>query len=385
MNKKNNLIPRFYTPEKKQSFFLFGPRGTGKSFFLKNFFPNALVIDLLDDATFLKFSNDPSRLGPIVHSLKDGDVLIIDEVQKAPQLLSKIHQLIEDDKFPQIQYILTGSSSRKLKRVGTDLLGGRAILNFMHPFMASELKEKFSLKKNLELGLLPVVLGAANPEATLASYIAVYLREEVKQEGLVKNLESFSRFLEVMSFSHGEVMNLSNIARECSIKRSTIDGYLEVLEDLLIAYRIPCFKKKNRKLTIDTDKFYYFDVGVFKSLRPNGPLDDPKSLLGPALEGLVIQNLKAWISYRKQREELYYWRTKAGNEVDVIIYGPQIFWAIEIKNSSKFSKSDLSGLESFNEDYPSAECFFLYRGENKEKHGKIKCLPIEEFLLGLTK
>lgn len=374
------MIKRFFTPPKKQSFFLFGPRGTGKTRFLKNWRKDAVFIDLLDDATFMRFSSNPAHLEPIVQSLQAGQTLVVDEVQKCPPLLSKVHQIMEDDDFPSIQFVLTGSSSRKLKRYGVDLLAGRAIVTTMHPFLGVELGERFDLERSLKLGLIPVVTQSETPELTLSSYIAVYLREEVKQEGLVKNLEAFTRFLEAMSFSHGEILNLSNVARECSVKRSTVDGYLGVLEDLLLGYRLPPFKKLNRKSIVDSDKFYFFDVGVYRSLRPVGPLDPPGNVLGAALEGLVLQNLKAWVAYFIPEARIFFWRTEAGTEVDFVIYGPKIFLAIEVKNTSHVQKSDLSGLKSFGEDYPKVKCFFLFRGKVPEKHGSINCVPVESFL-----
>ena len=383
MQKKTqkNEIHRQFNPPKKQSYFLFGPRGTGKSQFLKSTYPSCKILDLLDDATQLRFLTRPESLEPIIKAMKDGDIFVADEIQKVPSLLSKIHQLIEDKSFPRVQYILTGSSARKLKAVGVDLLAGRALNRQMHPFLASELGSKFNLNASLETGLLPVVWGSNDPLDTLKSYVAMYVKEEVKQERLVRDVAAFSRFLEAISFSHGEILNLSNVARECESKRSTVDSYLEILEDLMLGYRIPPFKKKNRKITVSSDKFYYFDCGVYKSLRPVGPLDDPGSIHGPALEGLVLQNLRAWASYQNIGVEIFFWRTEAQNEVDFIVYGKNIFWAIEVKNSKRMSAKDFSGLKSFSEDYPQAKCFLLYRGSQTEVHHNIQCLPVEEFLL----
>jgi predicted AAA+ superfamily ATPase len=376
-------IQRFFQPPENQSYFLFGPRGTGKSRFLRNYYPKAQFLDLLDGATYFQYQNNPSRLNALVAAMNDNQTLVIDEVQKIPSLLSQVHQILESDEYPKIQFVLTGSSSRKLKRQGVDLLAGRAVLRHMHPFLACELGSSFNLQNSLQQGLIPLVLGSHQSDETLSSYISVYLREEVKQEGLVKNLEAFSRFLEALSFSHGEILNLSNISRECSVKRSTLDGYLEVLEDLLLGFRIPPFKKRNRKSTVDSEKFYFFDTGVFRSLRPIGPLDEPLKIQGPALEGLVIQNIKAWASYRQNKEQIYFWRTEAGNEVDIIIYGPKTFEAIEVKNTQKIRPEDLSGLQSFAKDYPTANLKLLYRGKTREKYHKIECIPVEDYLLSL--
>jgi len=378
---KNKKIDRHFKPPKNQSFFLFGPRGTGKSQFLKATYPNCKVLDFLDEATQLKFLTRPESLEPVVMAMKNRDILVADEIQKVPNLLSKIHQIMEDDSYPKVQFILTGSSARKLKSAGIDLLAGRALSKQMHPFLASELGSKFNLNTSLEIGLIPVVWSSESPLETLKSYIALYIKEEVKQERLVQNIAAFSRFLEALSFSHGEILNLSNVARDCESKRSTVDGYLEILEDLLLGYRISPFKKKNRKATVNSDKFYYFDCGVFKSLRAVGPLDDSAAVQGPALEGLVLQNLRAWASYQNKGVEIFFWRTEAKSEVDFIVYGENIFWAIEVKSSKKISPKDFSGLHSFSEDYPQAKCFFLYRGAHAEKHGAIHCLPVEDFLL----
>lgn len=383
MENTKNKIKRAFLPPNDQSYFLFGPRGSGKSQFLKDFYKNVTVLDLLDDKTHIQYSSHPEKLEPLVLAMKDKEILVIDEVQKAPNLLAKIHQLMEDNNFPNITYILTGSSSRKLKRQGIDLMAGRAIVRRMHPFIASELGPLFNLEERLSLGMLPLVWGSNNPKETLESYIALYLREEVKMERLVKNLESFSRFLEAMSYSHGEVLNLSNVSRDCGVKRSTCDGHLEILEDLLLGYRLPIFKKKNRKQTIDSDKFYFFDTGVYQALKPQGPLDDPGTTKGPALEGFVEQHLRSWISYRNNGDNMFYWRTKAGNEVDFVLYGPDLFEAIEVKNSRSIKKSDLSGLSSFLEDYPQANATLLYRGKNKEIHHGITCVPVEDYLTNL--
>jgi len=376
------MIQRLFNPPKKQSYFVFGPRGTGKSQFLRDLYPEAVTLDFLDEKTQFDYSVHPENLESVVEAMSDHEVLVIDEVQRAPMVLAKIHQIMEDPKFPKIIFVLTGSSARKLKREGVDLLAGRALVKTMHPFVASELgKSHFSFETRLRLGMLPLVWAAANKKETLDSYIALYLKEEVKAERLVKNLSAFSRFLEAMTYSHGEVLNLSNMSRESGVKRSTCDGYLEILEDLLLGYRIPIFKKKNRKQTIDSDKFYFFDSGVFQALKPKGPLDDPSSTLGPALEGFVEQHLRAWVNYRNKNEQIYYWRTKSGNEVDFVIYGENTFQAIEVKNSVNVRNSDLSGLKSFISDYPQASPFLLYRGDKRLKIGNIKCIPVEDFLL----
>lgn len=374
---------RSFKPPKEQSYFLFGPRGVGKSRLLSQLYPKALFIDLLHERTLTLFLSQPERLVSLIHPMKDNSVVVIDEVQRAPSLLSSVHRIMESNEFPKIKFVLTGSSSRKLKKAGVDLLAGRALIKNLYPFTAFEMGPSFNMKRALETGLVPLVVSANYPQETLDAYIGIYLKEEVKQEGLVRNLESFSRFLEVMCFSHGEIMNLSNVARESSIKRSTVDGYLSILEDLLLGYRIPTFKIKNRKQTVESEKFFYFDVGVFNSLCPQGILENPNQFKGQRLEGLVAQCLRAWISYRGKKEQLFFWRTHADTEVDFVVYGPSLFLAIEVKSTREVRPEHLRGLRSFAEDYPTAQRIFLYMGDHERVIQGVRCIPVGKYLLSL--
>ena len=364
-----------------QSFFLFGPRGTGKSTWLKQHYSGAVVIDLLAPEVFRSYSARPERLREVTSGAKS-KTIIIDEVQKIPELLDVVHALIEEG--AGFQFILTGSSARKLKRTGVDLLAGRAIVKTMHPFMAAELGETFSLAESLQRGLVPLVTSSPSPDETLASYVALYLKEEVQMEGVVRNIGAFSRFLEAVSFSHGSTMNVSEVARECQVKRKTVDNYLAVLDDLLLSFRVPIFTRRAKRHLISHPKFYYFDSGVFRSLRPTGPLDSPHEIDGAGLEGLVAQHLRAWIAYSNKPCDLSYWRTKAGIEVDFVLYGQDTFWAIEVKNSAKINSNMLKGLLSFREDYPEAQAILLYRGQERLMINGILCLPCEQFLRDLV-
>ena len=375
------LIPRIFKAP-KYHFFLFGPRGTGKTTLLKNLYPDALWIDLLQPDIFRSYSARPERLREVVLGNLDKKVVVIDEIQKVPQLLDVVHSLIE--RKLKIQFILTGSSARKLKRTGVDLLAGRAIKKTFHPFMAVELGNKFNIDKALQHGLLPLVVASDNPKEVLKTYVALYICEEVQMEGLVRNIGGFSRFLEAISFSHGSVLNISNVARECEVERKTVEGYIAILEDLLLAFRIPVFSKHAKRKVISHPKFYYFDTGVYRSLRPYGPLDKPQDIEGCALEGLVAQHLLAWTSYRQKRNRIYFWRTPSGSEVDFIVYGEDVFWAIEVKNTTRLRPEDLRSINNFKEEYPECKAFFLYRGKERLKKEKVFCMPCEEFLLNLT-
>jgi predicted AAA+ superfamily ATPase len=362
----------------KESFFLFGPRGTGKSTWVNAAFKNALVVNLLQPDVFRRFAARPETLRDLVGARNiPGDVLI-DEVQKVPEILDAVHQLLEEKRG--LRFILTGSSARKLKRSGVDLLAGRAGLMAMHPFMATELGADFSLEEALRTGLLPVVRGAKDPGEALKGYAALYLREEVQMEGLVRNIGAFARFLEAASFSHAAVLNVSNIARDCEIERKTVEGYLAILQDLLLAFQLPVFTRKAKRQLSGHPKLYLFDAGVFQALRPRGPLDRTKEIAGAALEGLVGQHLRAWAAYSTGKNDLFFWRTRSGVEVDFVVYGDAGFWAIEVKNSARISDNDLRPLRFFMEDFHECRPIYLYRGRERQKRHGVLCLPCDEFL-----
>jgi len=375
-----NILARHLYPP-KQSFFLFGPRGTGKSLWVQRRFKNALFLDFLSPETFRSYSAYPERLRGVIAANPGKTDIVLDEIQKVPQVLSVIHSLIEERK--DLRFIMTGSSSRKIKKTGADLLGGRAANISMHPFMASELGASFSLESALETGLLPLVRFAAEPLQTLAGYLALYVKEEVQSEALVRNIPAFARFLEAASFSHGSVLSVSGVARECAAERKTVEGYLKILEDLLLSFQVGVFGKRAKRKLVGHSKFYFFDAGVFRSIRPKGPLDRPQEIDGGALEGLVAQHLRAWIGYRGKENRLYYWRTPKGLEVDFVVYGEDGLFAFEVKNTARPRPEDLRALEAFKRDYPEAECACLYRGAERLKTGNVLCLPCGEFLSGM--
>ena len=344
--------------------------------------PDGLFINLLLPNTLRQYLARPEKLLDIVRAEAPKQTIIIDEIQKAPELLSLVHILIEEKK--EWQFILTGSSARKLKQAGVDLLGGRALKKSLHPFMASELGQHFNFEEALQYGLLPLRFASANPMETLSTYVSLYLDEEVKAEGLVRHIAPFAHFLESLSFSHGSTLNISNIARECAIKRPTADSWLSIVEDLLIAYRIPVFKQRAKRLLSSQTKLYYFDAGVYRALRPRSILDQNTEIDGMALEGLVAQHLRAWIDYTRSTHTLYFWRTKSGVEVDFIVFGEFGLWAIEVKNSQHIHPADLRPLQHFKQDYPEARAILLYRGEQKALKKDILCLPCESFLKAIT-
>ena len=373
-------IQRRFLEIPDQSFFLFGPRGTGKSTWLRHELPGALFVDLLRPEVYRELSARPERLRELALGAPERSTVVVDEVQRVPELLNVVHEFIESPHARR--FVLTGSSARKLRRGGVDLLAGRALLRSLHPFMAAEI-EQFHIDSALRQGLLPLVVASERPQDVLQAYATLYLEQEVQMEGLTRNVGNFARFLEVISFSHGAVLNVSNVARECQLERRTVAGYVEVLEDLLLCFRVPVFTRRARRQTSTHPKFYLFDAGVFRSLRPRGPLDRPQEIDGAALEGLVAQHLRAWAAYSGDGAELFFWRTRAGVEVDFIVYGEAGFWAIEVKNSARVDPRDLRPLKSFAEDYPECQPIFLYRGENPLQIDGIRCLPAGDFLRSL--
>jgi predicted AAA+ superfamily ATPase len=372
------IITRFLDlPE--ESFFLFGPRGTGKSTWIGSVLKDSEIIDFLEPDTFRRYAARPETLLEVVRALHGPKTVVIDEVQKVPRVLDAVHRLMEERRG--IRFVLTGSSARKVKSAGVDLLAGRALLKTMHPFMAAELGSLFNLEQALDTGLVPVVCASSNPQETLKSYSALYLREEVQMEGLVRNIGNFARFLETATFSHASVLNVSSIARECELERKTVEGYIGILNDLLMAFQFPVFAKRAKRKVSLHPKFFLFDAGVFRALRPRGPLDRPQEVEGLALEGLVAQHLRAWTAYGAGRDELFFWRTSSGVEVDFVVYGESGFWAIEVKNAAKVRDEDLRSLLSFRNDFPEARPILLYRGKERILRRDVLGLPVDEFLL----
>ncbi len=361
-----------------RSCFLLGPRGTGKTTWLRSRLPDALFLDLLEPALHRSLSAHPERLRELIAGSPGKGTVVIDEIQRIPDLLTVIHAILEEASPPR--FILTGSSARKLRRGGVDLLGGRAVHRTMHPFMAAELPE-FDLDRALRVGLLPLVAGANDPVDVLDAYASLYLDQEVRAEGLTRDMGAFNRFLEAVSFSHASQLNVSAVARECETERKTVAGYLGILEDLLLSFRLPVFRKRAKRATVAHEKHYLFDAGVFRSLRPKGPLDRPEEIDGQALEGLVAQHLRAWAAYSRQPVGLYFWRTRAGSEVDFVVYGGDSgLQAFEVKNARKVHSTDLRAIRAFREDYPEAESAVLHRGSDRMRIDEVWCLPVDDFL-----
>ncbi|MEK7203150.1 MAG: ATP-binding protein [Patescibacteria group bacterium] len=376
------MYSRFINFPETKSFFLFGPRGTGKTTWIKTAFPKAVYLDLLEAELFNNLLANPQRLKNFIPENFKNNWIIIDEVQRIPELLNEIHRLIEKYKY---KFILTGSNARKIRQKGQNLLAGRALTYFMHPLTIEELGKDFNLEHSLKYGQLPCAYKEINPKAYLKSYIKTYLEEEIQQEGLTRNLAKFARFLEAASFSQGSVLNISSIARECYIERKVVENYFSILEDLFIAYRVPVFTKKAKRRMINHLKFYFFDTGVYRAIRPEGPLDMPEQIEGISAETLFFQELNAVNANYDLGYKIYYWRTADNAEVDFILYGEKGILAFEIKRTNRVSEIMLKGLKSFLVDYPMAKAYFIYGGSRQMRDGKISIIPMDDALKGLLK
>jgi predicted AAA+ superfamily ATPase len=361
------------------SCFLLGPRGTGKSTWIGHELPEALRVDLLKESVFIELSGHADRLEAMVDAHGSATV-VLDEVQKLPALLDEVHRLIEERKF---RFILTGSSARKLRRSGANLLAGRARTLTMHPFTATELGARFNLRHAIRYGMLPTVWVGDDPEGYLKSYAGAYLREEVQQEALVRNIAAFSRFLEIATFSQAAVLNVQAVAADCGINRKTVENHFGLLEDLLLSVRLPVFRRKAARRLAAHPKFFFFDAGVYRALRPRGPLDTDADIDGAAIETLVLESLRAENANHNLGYDFFYWRTSDGTEVDFVLYGPRGLHAFEVTRSSIFRESDLAGLRLFCEDHRPARGHLFYGGTRRYRYGAIDVTPLGDGLPAL--
>ena len=374
------MVSRTRTVPPAGSFFLFGPRGTGKSTWVDATFPGALKVDLLEESIYAELLGHADRLEAMADA-QGGGVIVIDEVQKLPSLLDEVHRLIEKRRF---RFVLTGSSARKLRRSGADLLAGRARTLTMHPFTAAELGKQFNLAHAIRFGMLPSVWAGADPGEYLRSYVGTYIRQEVQHEALVRNLAGFNRFLEAASFSQGGILNMQAIASDCGINRKTIENHFDLLEDLLLSVRLPVFARRAKRKLTSHPKFYFVDAGIYRAIRPRGPLDAEEEVDGAAIETLVLEALRAENANHDLGYEIFFWRTTDQKEVDFVLYGERGLHAFEVKRASRFREDDIAALRLFCDDYPEASGCLLYGGRQSYRFGRIEVVPLEKGLAGLA-
>jgi predicted AAA+ superfamily ATPase len=358
------------------SFFLWGPRQTGKSYWLKHQFPQALWVNLLRSDEFVKYTQDPSALRAETKSLEANSWIVIDEVQKVPALLDEVHELIESRAF---RFALCGSSARKLKRGKANLLGGRAFRRQLWGLSSTELGSDFKLKRALNIGSLPKAWTLADPSELLRSYALDYLREEVSAEALVKRLDSFSQFLSLAALSDTQALSYSTIARDIGVSQPTVRSYFEILEDTLIGHFLPAFRLKPKRRIELTPKFYFFDVGVVNFLAKRSPIETGSELFGKAFENWIHHELRCFQSYKSPDLDLSYWKSGL-LEVDFVLGKAQA--AIEVKASSRIQSDHLRGLRAFGQDYPDCKSRVVVCTESKirQTDDGIWILPFEAFI-----
>jgi predicted AAA+ superfamily ATPase len=337
------MLPRLLQAP-SQSFFLLGPRGSGKSTWLRATFPEAHVINLLAEETYQRLLANPGLFANELRALTSNRWVIVDEVQRLPNLLNEVHRFIEEKR---LRFVLCGSSARKLKRADVNLLAGRALRRAMHPFVPEELGAHFDLAEALRFGLLPIVWDSQAKSETLAAYAQLYLKEEIQAEALVRNLPGFARFLPLAALFHGQIINVTTIAREAGVARTTVAGYLDILEETLLCFRLPGYEARLRVRERKLPKWYWCDPGIVRAMKRTSGDVVPEER-GPLFEGLVAQMLRAYRDYRGICDEMYYWAPvgKAETEVDFLLVQSTSLVAIEAKSGNTFAEAWCKGLRA---------------------------------------
>lgn len=377
-------------PESR-SLLIFGPRATGKSTLVNSFIKlqkHSLIYDLLKSEEFLRFNSNPAIFRKeVISAIPNNGILHVhvDEVQKVPPLMNEIQFLIEG--YPnKVRFILSGSSARKLKRFGSNLLAGRAWEYHLYPFTLVELGKDFDLNEALQWGTIPSVatLATANEKKeTLTSYVSTYLREEIQAEALTRRLDAFHRFLEAAAFCNGELINMSDVSREASISRKTVIEYYKILEDTLVGFFLPSWGHNiSRKELVEHGKFYFFDTGIISALnkRLTSSLEPANPLYGRVFEHFCILEFMRLHSYKRTEHKLGFFRTRGGLEIDLIQEKHGQIRAIEIKSTSNINSSHTKGLNVFAEEFPNAELIIVCNAPHPIQIGKVKCVPFANFL-----
>ena len=362
-----------------ESFFLWGPRQTGKSTLLRQTYKNARWVDLLKSEEFRRYLAHPEVLREEIEATATdpGQQIVIDEIQKAPALLDEVHWLIENH---GLHFALCGSSARKVKRGAANLLGGRAIRYELHGLCAGELGRDFELDRLLNHGYLPRIYQADRPNRMLDAYIADYLKEEVAAEGLVRSLPTFSDFLDIAAFSDGQIVNFSNIARDCGVSSHTVKNYFRILEDTLLASWLPAYRRRPKRRVISAPKFYFSDVGIVNRLARRGELLVGSENYGKAFENWVFHELSTYLSYNESDAKLSYWRLASGVEVDFVLGDMHI--AIEAKSTARTHDGHLKGLRSIITDYPRIQRRIVVSREARARRTSdgIEVMPAADFV-----
>ncbi len=373
------MIPRKLQIIEDESVFLFGARQTGKTTLLMQQFPDAIYYDLLDTDLLNRLRQRPSILREMLERKPEGTLVIIDEIQQVPELLNEIHLLMNRFGF---RFILCGSSARKLRRQGVNTLGGRAVPQYLFPFVSAEIDD-FDIDTAVNNGMMPRCYLSNNPQNLLKAYVAIYLKEEIQAESLVRNLKNFTRFLEVAAITDGEMVNYQNIAQDCGISANTIKEYFQILEDTLLGFYIPAYTKTIKRKIVQAPRFYLFDVGVTNYLLGRKDLKRGSVEYGHAFEHFVLQELVAYLSYTDNSNSISYWRTYTQIEVDVILGDAKV--AIEIKSAEEVMSKHLKGLKAFREEYPDTKLMVVSLDKLTRTSDGIEIVYIYDFLKMLWK
>ena len=366
-------------PTPTRSVFLFGPRGTGKSTWIRDRFPDTAIYDLLDTGEALRLSKDPHALYRELATLPRGSWAVVDEVQKVPELLDEVHRLIESHR---LRFVLSGSSARKLRRGGVNLLAGRAITTSMYPLVSAELDFEFDPERALRFGMLPMAVTTDVPQDYLRTYAETYLVQEIQAEALTRNLGAFARFLEIAARQNGQVTNATSIARDTGINRRTVQLHFEILTDTLIGFWLPPWRLKSATKQVRQSKFHFFDSGVARALSGRLPYPPTPEELGPLAETFVLNELRAYLGYSGADYRLCFWRSYDGAEVDVLCETVEGFVAIEIKASPRWEKRFNRGLHRVRDDLGKdrTACHGVYLGERPALWDDVHVLPLVDFL-----
>lgn len=363
----------------KQSILLLGPRGTGKSTWIHHHFKEAVIYDLLSTSEAIRLSRDPSALFREIESTPADRWVVIDEIQKVPALLDEVHRLIENQGR---RFVLSGSSARKLRRGGTNLLAGRALLTHMFPFVSAELGDLFTVDKMLAYGSLPMAVLGEDPVAFLTTYAEVYLQEEIKAEALTRNFGNFSRFLEIAARQNGQVTNMAGIARDAAVSRQTVQNYFGVLVDTLIGYWLNPWRLKRRTKQVQHSKFYLFDPGVARALSGRVAYPVTHEERGPLLETFLLNEIRCYLTYAKLPYKIHFWRNYDGIEVDFLCETTAGFFAVEFKSSNRWDKRFNRGLQRMQSELEPQpiSCYGVYLGDRTALWDDVQILPVGDFL-----
>ena len=361
------------------SILLLGPRGTGKSTWIRQHFADAVRYDLLDTGEALRLEREPNRLFHELKSQTASSWVVLDEVQKVPLLLNEVQRLMEDC---GLRFILCGSSARKLRRSGVNLLAGRAIDTRMFPLVSAELGKDFDVSTAITTGMLPLAVTGTDPTGFLSTYAHTYLNEEIRAEAATRNVAAFSRFLEIAARQTGQVTNLNNLSRDAAVARSTVQNYFEILIDSLLGHWLAPWKLKRATKQVAHPKFYLFDAGVARALSGRLPYPPSPEETGPLLETLLLQEVRAFIGYGKLRYDLHFWRNYDGIEVDLLCETAEGFVAVEIKTAKNWQRRFSGGLRRLREELAPrpVRTFGVYLGERRALLDDVLVLPVTEFL-----